>query len=167
MGGRRMGWHRLLRPAEGWPTILFHAVLLLTAAWTLRRSESSPSTPVVAWLALGGCLFGLIMAKLEVVDLIGHVSALWFGVLLSAVLTLDRVDDTQSWSGPKIFVSQSQEWFRQLLAGKRIDDPHFFRLVLGLTVWLVAYTSAWVLYRRRWLAPAIAQPGTIAVVNIG
>lgn len=166
--GRRKRWPRFLLPAEGWSTILFHAVVILVAAWTLQQSDLSPALATVTCLALGGFLVGLLAAKLAVIDLVGHLSAVWFGIVLSAWLTLDRVGGSQDrLERVRQFVSQSHEWYRQLLAGRRIDDPHFFRLVLGLTVWLVAYTSAWVLYRRHWLAPALVLPGTIAVVNIG
>jgi transglutaminase-like putative cysteine protease len=161
-------WRRVLRPAEGWSTVLFHAVVVLISAWTLRESDWSPSTITVSGLALGGFLFGLLSAKLALIDLVGHLLAVWFGIALSAWLTLDTAGESDGrFDRGRQLVAQSREWYRHVLEGRRIDDPHFFRLVLGLTVWLIAYTSAWVLYRRQWLAPALVLPGAIAVVNIG
>ena len=39
--------------------------------------------------------------------------------------------------------------------------------MLGAAVWLISYTSAWVLFRRGWLTTAVALPTVIALANLG
>jgi transglutaminase-like putative cysteine protease len=61
----------------------------------------------------------------------------------------------------------SAEWIAQAQSGARLDDPRLLAIMLGAAVWLVAYTSAWVLFRRGWLITALALPVVIALANLG
>lgn len=159
---------RSLVPAEGWSTLLLHLVVVLAAASTVELTPLAPARSDLALLSVGGVLAGLVLAKLRAPDLLAHLLAVVTGVAVAAWLAVAGV------SGPgselvrlRALGAQALEWYRRALSGRPIDDPLLLSIVLGLTVWLVAYTSAWALYRRGWLATALVLPGVVAFVNLG
>lgn len=169
LGQRFAAWLRSLNPAEGWITVLLHLVLILTTAWAIERSDWAPDQSALPVLAGLGLLSGLLLAKMQTPDLLAHLVSLWIGVVASVVIAVERmpVDLGTRRERLSLLGDQAFEWYRAILSGRSVDDPELFTLVLGLTIWLVAYTSAWVLYRRGWLTTAIVLPGVITVVNLG
>ncbi len=158
-----------MAPAEGWPTLLLHATLVVATAWTMERAAGAPGRTVLVVAALGGLLVGFGLAKLRPPDLLAHLIAFSGGVGLAFGLAVARVDPLlEGWRDRLRFQWEMVlDWYRRLLSSGNLDDPHLFAAVVALTVWLVAYTSGWVLYRRGWLTTALVVPGVIAVVNLG
>ncbi|MFM9105900.1 MAG: transglutaminase-like domain-containing protein, partial [Chloroflexota bacterium] len=138
-------WWRNIRPGEGWTVLLLHVVVVLAAAWTVALTPGAPPRPDLLLLAGAGFAFGYLLSRLRAPDLAAHLLALTTGLAASAWLTSDRM----------------------AAGGDRIADPALFSVILGLTVFLVAHTSAWTLYRRGWLAAALFLPGAIAFVDLG
>src|SRR3712207_9334123 len=82
-------WSRLT-PVEGWTIVLLHALLTLLAGWAVERAEWAPWLDRVAWVAPLGALFGLILAKCRVPDLLAHLLATGWGILLAVRITAGR-----------------------------------------------------------------------------
>jgi transglutaminase-like putative cysteine protease len=156
-------------PAEGWISVLLHMVLLLATAWTVERANWAPDQARLGVVAALGLITGLVLAKVRTPDLLAHLVALWLGVTVIVIIAVEGMADLSGSRRERLALlsEQSLEWYRALLSGRAIDDPRLFAALLGLTMWLVAYTSAWVLYRRGWLTTAIVLPGAITVVNLG
>ncbi len=149
--------------------VLLHAAVVVTAAWTVRRADWSANAAVLTVLALGGLAIGLALAKTRVLDLLAHLVAFTLGAALSVWATLGRVGDgAGGWrERVRLLWGSADAWYSRTLQGKAADDAVLFFLTMGVTVWLVAYTSAWVLYRRGWLGTAVVLPGIVTVVNLG
>lgn len=164
-----VAWFQGLNPAEGWITVVLHLVLILSTAWAIERSDWAPERSYLPVIAALGLISGLLLAKMRTPDLLAHLVSLWIGVIVSVVIAVERmpVDLGTRRERLSLLGEQGFEWYRAILSGRSVDDPQLFTLVLGLTIWLVAYTSAWVLYRRGWLTTAIVLPGVITVVNLG
>ncbi|MGI9252155.1 MAG: hypothetical protein ACR2J8_00270, partial [Thermomicrobiales bacterium] len=160
-------WWERIRPAEGWSVLLFHLVVVLAAAWTVALTPNAPPRVDLAILAAAGLIFGYVMARLRAPDLAAHLLAFTIGLILSAWLA----SATMAGGGARERLSTvgvaAIEWYTKILAGERVSDPGLFAVILGLTIWLVAYTSAWTIYRRGWLATSLFLPGVIAFVNLG
>ena len=157
-----------LTPGEGWTAVLLHAVIVLAAASTVQRADWAPDRAVLAIVSLGGLALGFGLGKLRAPDLLAHLLAFWSGVAVVVWLALDRLDAIPDRRERiRFFWAQTQEWYRQTVSRGGIDDEGLFVVVMALTIWLVAYTSAWALYRRHWLTTALVLPGIIAVVNLG
>ena len=158
-----------LTPAEGWTAILLHLVLLLAAAWTVQRADWAPDRTLIGIATVGGFAAGLALAKLRVADLVAHLVIFWSGAGVAVWLASERLpaDSGGRRQRLRLLWEHGLEWYRLTLAGRRVDDPDLFLILVGLTIWLVAAISAWVLYRRGWLTAAIVLPGLITVTNLG
>ncbi|MCC6313048.1 MAG: hypothetical protein IT337_03475, partial [Thermomicrobiales bacterium] len=160
---------RRMTPAEGWSVLLLHIVVALAAAWTVALTPLAPPRADLAALTLGGLAVGFTLGKLRAPDLLAHAIAFAGGLLFSAWLVAigSSTAPGGQFARARVLGELALEWRRRMLAGRELDDPALFAIILGLTVWLVAYTSAWTLYRRGWLATALLLPATIAFVNLG
>jgi hypothetical protein len=123
----------------------------------------------MAILAIGGLFVGLILAKLRAGDLIAHLFAALSGLFASVLLAVERMPFA---SGGRLERLQALNeltvsWIAAAQGGESLDDPRLLAIMLGMAVWLVAYTSSWILFRRGWLTTAIALPGVIALANLG
>ena len=145
------------------------AVMLLATAWTITRTEIDPDGLSMAVLALGGLLTGLVLAKSSAPDLLAHLLAIVSGVMASVILAVERMPLAPGGRSARAqaLLGLAQEWYATFQAGGRLEDPHLLAIMLGAAIWLIAYTSAWVLFRRGWLTTAVALPTVIALANLG
>jgi Transglutaminase-like superfamily/Domain of unknown function (DUF4129)/TgpA N-terminal domain len=160
---------RGLTPAEGWVSVILLGIILLCTAWTVARTDVAPDGFSMALLAIGGLLTGLVLAKLSTPDLLAHVFAILSGVFGSLVLAIERMPLTDGGRLSRLSAmgDLGAQWIAQAQAGEPLDDPRLLAIMLGAAVWLVSYTSAWVLFRRGWLTTALALPVVIALANLG
>ena len=158
-----------LQPAEGWSSVLLLAIMLLATAWTITRTEIDPDGLSMGALALGGLLTGLVLAKSAAPDLLAHLLAILSGVMASLILAVERMPLAAGGRSVRAeaLLDLGQEWYATFQSGGRLDDPRLLAIMLGAAVWLIAYTSAWVLFRRGWLTTAVALPTVIALANLG
>lgn len=160
-------WERFT-PAEGWVTILLHFLIVLVAARTIEREEWTDDLALLTPIAALALLNGLLLAKSRVPDLVAHTLAFLAGLVMAVALTAATLDQALGWRQRVEFLWHRAElWFRRVESGKRVDDADLFVLMMAFTVWLVAYSSSWMLYRRRWLAASAALPGMVIVINMG
>jgi hypothetical protein len=160
---------RRLNPAEGWTSVILLAVVLLSTAWTVTRTDIAPDGPSMAALAIGGLLTGLLLAKLGVQDLLAHLFAIFSGLFCSLLLAIERMPlaDGGRLARAYALIDLATQWIAQAQAGQPLNDPRLLAIMLGAAVWLVSYTAAWVLFRRGWITVALGLPIVIALANIG
>lgn len=158
-----------LTPAEGWASVILLAIVLLSTAWAVARTDVAPDGASMAALAIGGLLTALVLAKLGARDLLAHLIAVLSGVAGSLLLAVERMPlaDGGRLAQLSALVDLGGEWFIQAQAGDPLDDPRLLAITFGAAVWLVSYTAAWALFRRGWLTTALALPGAIALANLG
>ncbi|MGH2617399.1 MAG: transglutaminase-like domain-containing protein, partial [Thermomicrobiales bacterium] len=158
-----------ITPGEGWASVILLAIVLLCTAWTVSRTDVAPDGVSMAALAIGGLLTGLLLAKLSTPDLLAHLFAILSGIFASLLLAVERMPLAEGGRLERLnaLVDLSAEWLIQAQAGYPLDDPRLLAIMLGAAVWLVSYTSAWVLFRRGWLTTALALPIVIALANLG
>jgi hypothetical protein len=158
-----------ITPAEGWASVLLLAIIALATAWTVARTEVAPDGLSMAVLAVGGLFVGLILAKLSTPDLLAHLFAILSGLIASFLLAVERMPlaDGGRLARLDALVDLSAEWILQAQRGEPLNDPRLLAIMLGAAVWLVSYTSAWVLFRRGWLTTALALPVVITLANLG
>jgi hypothetical protein len=149
--------------------VILLGIVLLSTAWTVARTDVAPDGISMALLAIGGLLTGLVLAKLSTPDLLAHLFAILSGVFGSLLLAIERMPLAEG--GRLSRLSAMGElgagWTAQAQAGEPLDDPRLLAIMLGAAVWLVSYTSAWVVFRRGWLTTALALPIVIALANLG
>ena len=167
-GGPRGRWSRF-QPAEGWTAVALHAAIVALAAWAIQRADLAPNLAVLPPIAVGGAAIGLGLAKTKAPDLLAHLIALAVGIVVvvaHSVATLDRLGQGRRARLEAIW-SRLGTWFDRTLVGRQSDDVYLFVVLIGVTTFLVAYMSAWTLFRRRWLMVAVLLPGFVILLNLG
>lgn len=157
-----------LTPAEGWITVLLHLVIVLAAAWAISRAGWAPRLTGLIPVALVGVAAGFAQAKARMPDMLAHAVAVALGCVVAIGATVGILADLGLGYRARLHAlwMHGQHWYQQAVAGKQVDDIDLFVLVMAITLWLVAYSSAWMLYRRRWLAIAVLMPGVMILINL-
>lgn len=155
-------------PTEGWISVVLHAALLVLMADSIGRVEHRERIAILVPLALGGGAIGLTLAKTRTVDLFAHLTAFVWGVVAAVGITAVRYGDLGGgWraSLDRLEV-RAERLYRSLEQSKPLEDD-LLVAVIGITIWLVGYSSAWMLYRRRWLGPSVMLPGVVILTSLG
>jgi hypothetical protein len=155
-------------PVEGWVSVVLHAALLVVMAEAIGRVDQHERFGILVPLALGGGATGLTLAKTRSVDLFAHLTAFVLGLVAAVGLTAVRYGDVGG--GWRESLHQldlrGERLYWSLEQSKPLEDD-LLVAVIGITIWLVGYSSAWMLYRRRWLGPSIMLPGVVILTSLG
>ena len=133
------------------------------------RFSADDRLQVLLPLGVASIVFGYALALTRVPDVLSHVAAVWLGAVgavvavgLSVYTPVEIVDargrvfwDLARAVGTGIGGSEAS----------RLSDPDLLTL-LALTIWMLGYTSAWVLYRRGWLAAALVPPAVVLIISL-
>ncbi len=155
--------------SEGWITLLLHLAVLAVTAATVLRVERADRLGVLVPLAICGLLLGAGLALLGVSDIAAHASAFVTGAVASLFAVAAQESgfrELYTGRGRPAYELGRDIWRTMLgSTGERASDRELLALI-GMTLWLVGYSSAWMLYRRHWLIPALALPSMMVFVSL-
>lgn len=159
----------MIYPSEGWITLLLHILIIAITANSVLRVDQSDRSVVLVPLAIGGLLLGYFMARTPALDAIAHLLAVLLGAVLTfsvSAIRADGVSETWQRYGLNIFdLAERLIRVQVQMDQRRLPDDDLI-VVIALTLWLVGYSSAWMLYRRHWLAPALVVPATLVFISL-
>ncbi|MFV9503701.1 MAG: transglutaminase TgpA family protein [Oscillochloridaceae bacterium umkhey_bin13] len=145
-------------------------ILLMSGAviWSLATSGWAPGLAILRPIGLLGLLTGIVFARLPWLPA-------WLAHSLSAALGLtwtiqalgSLMDDRLStWRDQAAdLVLRGIIWGRVIASGGRGEDILLFVFVLGLLVWSLAYSTAWMVLRRGWAWRPIILNAALALIN--
>ncbi len=161
-----------LKLREGWITFLLLGAVVLTVTGAIQRADWSDDLTILTPITFGGLLLGLALAKWRrLPTLLAHLSALVIGAIVlinqvGPVLPLAR--GSENWRGALNFLlARAQAWYASTGTNDYTDDFYLFVLGLAALMWLVSYTATWMIFRARWLWPALLLPTIVLLVNLG
>lgn len=139
-----------MRLAEGWFSFFLLALVVYSTIWCVQAVNWVPHLNLLTPLTAIGLLGGTIAAKQRRVPrVLVHVLAAVLGVLLAFWQT-----NSADYAGhTSVFLSNIHNWIALAInGGSSSDDSIFLFFILALG-FLLAYTSAWLVYRTRspWL----------------
>ena len=155
---------------EGWFVLVLGALSsgLLGAVVGAYAIDTDPGT--MATLATAGYLFGYFLAGTLIPDILAHGLTFLIGIGVALI----AIDPNMLWDQLR-----AGEWrvaldrYETLLRGffSSIDSGDRFEsdisvFAIGLTMWLVGYSAAWMLFRRGWIFWSLALPGAILLVTL-
>jgi transglutaminase-like putative cysteine protease len=142
---------------EGWATVFLLLLICLCVAWAIQTAHWTEGLAVLQGIVLVGGLLGIVLAKSRVPNRMAHLlSALagftWSVYLLSRFLA--QTMDLPISAAVVTFDWRLQSWFTVLLERRTGGDNYVFLFVLSLLMWVMAYCSAWAIFRwqRVWWA---------------
>ena len=149
--------------------LVIHLFVVGAVVGGMVRFTADERLQVLLPLGVGGVIFGYVLALTRLPDMVTHIVAVWLGAVGATVavgLSVNGLDQILASRGRALW--ELARSVARSLAGSqttRLGDAELLSL-LALTVWMLGYTSAWVLYRRGWLAAALVPPAVVLVVSL-
>ncbi len=164
-----------LKLREGWLTFLLLGAVVLTVTGAIQRADWTDDLSILTPITLGGLLLGLALAKLRrLPSLLAHLTAIVVGgafiiarmQAIPNLLPLPR--ERQNFSGAVSFLlERGRAWYSATGTEQYTDDFYLFVFGIAALMWLTAYLCVWMVFRARWIWPALLLPATILLVNLG
>lgn len=165
------------RPREGWLSLF----LLVTAVACLVGGVLAVGWVnedyVVAYTAILGLLFGVVLAKRPLHALAAWTFILLYGLLVTTIY-LARLWPPlgvlwQGWQTTRqfwlqngaLFVDRAASWFQAVSSGGRSEETVVFAFLLGLSAWLLAAYVGWSAYRQQRPLLGLTLMGLVVAVN--
>ncbi len=154
---------------EGWVTVIALLLMSLCVAWAIQVADWTEGLSILQFMVLGGGVTGLVLAKSRVPNHMAHLFSLLAGWTSATYLTsqvLARATDL----APVLAVVELEARFHALFfipfTEGATADNHVFLLLLAVLMWIMAYFSAWAVFRwqRTWWAVILC--GVALLLNI-
>jgi transglutaminase-like putative cysteine protease len=161
-----------LKLQEGWITFLLLAGTVLIVSGAIQEADWADDLAVLTPVTIAGLLLGLGLAKWRRLPwFLAHpLAALiggWFIInRLEPGLPLAR--DQHNWTSAYNFlIERARAWYGSTGTDQYADDFYLFLFGIAALMFLVAYASTWMIFRSRWLWPALLLPAVVLLVNLG
>ncbi len=168
-----------LKPAEGWSSFVLLVLMLLTVAWSIEAANWTEGLSLLQGVVIGALIVGLVLAQYRVPGAVAHPLSLALGIgwslflvgrLLDPASVRHRVvllDSDLTWRIRLTeLVYRFQEWL-EIARGQGVaQDNLIFVLQMAFLIWLVSYSSTWLLFRMRSVWGAILPSSFAMLVNL-
>jgi transglutaminase-like putative cysteine protease len=157
------------RLKEGWSTVVLHLLMLVCVAWSIGAAQWVEGLGALTWVVLGGGVLGMVLAKSRFPAALGHLLAGMAGLSWGAWLTSRLLVTQVHLPGGAALLEldwRLQTWVTDMVTKGQSSVASILLFVLCLLLWLVAYTSAWAIFRwgRAWWAVILC--GVAMIVNV-
>src|SRR5579863_5976292 len=152
-----------IKLAEGWFSFFLLLTVVYSTIWSVQAAGWVDHLNILTLTTALGLLIGVIAAKQRLLPrLLVHPLAILFGLLLAFWQTAGA-DDGGNIMG---LVNGIHQWIVLALAGGTSADDSIFLFFITALGFLLAYTSAWLLYRTRspWLM--ILANAVVLLINL-
>src|SRR6266849_10798614 len=152
-----------IRLAEGWFSLFLLVTLVYSTIWSVQVAQWVDHLGILTLTTAVGLLIGLIAAKQRRLPrLLVHPLAILFGLLLSFWQTAGA----DYGGNVGALLNGIHQWIVLALAGGTSADDSIFLFFITALGFLLAYTSAWLLYRTRspWLL--IIANAVVLLINL-
>ncbi|MFN8513762.1 MAG: transglutaminaseTgpA domain-containing protein [Thermomicrobiales bacterium] len=153
-------------------TFLLLAGTILIVSGAIQQADWADDLAVLTPVTIGALLLGLGLAKWRRLPwFLAHpLAALiggWFIVnRLEPVLPLAA--DQHNWTTAFNFlIERARVWYSSTGTDQYADDFYLFLFGVAALMFLVAYASTWMVFRSRWIWPALLLPAVVLLVNLG
>src|SRR2546421_12165534 len=148
---------------EGWFSLFLLATVVYSTIWSVQAADWVDHLNVLSLTTLLGLICGVVAAKQQRFPrLVVHLIATVLGLLLAFWQTAGA-DYAGSVSA---FAHGVQGWFVSIMAGGTGENDAIFLFFITALGFVLAYTSAWLVYRTRspWLM--IVANAVVLLINL-
>jgi transglutaminase-like putative cysteine protease len=161
---------KFMRIREGWLTVGLLAILLFSVTLSVQQAQWSEGLGILTPITLVGLVTGLVLAKVRnvprfMLDLVG----LGVGVVTILVAVASQMQD------PRLLTIQDRvrdllertgNWISIAIRQDMSDDLVVFILSLAVVTWVLAYSSAYFVFKARQLWWALVPNGVALLINL-
>jgi hypothetical protein len=142
---------------EGWATVFLLLLICLCVAWAIQTARWTEGLAVLQGIVLVGGLLGIVLAKSRVPNRMAHLLSVLVGFTWSAYLLSRFLAQSMNLPISAAVVTfdwRLQSWLTILIDKRTGGDNYVFLFLLSLLMWIMAYCSAWAIFRwqRVWWA---------------
>ena len=149
--------------AEGWFSLVLLAIVVYSTIWCVQVAGWVDHLSILTVTTAFGLIIGVFTAKQSRLSLLWtHIAAVSFGLILAIWQTAGAY---YQGSVPALFVA-IQHWFVLMVAGGSGEDDSLFLLFIIALGYLLAYASAWLLYRARNPWMVIIANAVVLLINL-
>lgn len=149
--------------AEGWFSLFLLATVVYSTIWSVQAVDWVEHLDILTLTTALGLIVGVVAAKQQrLPGLTIHMIAIGFGLLLAFWQTAGAF-----YGGNAAQLVQGiHRWLNLVVAGGVGDDDSIFLLLIAALSFVLAYTSAWLVYRTRnpWLM--IVANAIVLLINL-
>ncbi len=148
---------------EGWFSLFLLATVVYSTIWSVQAVNWVDHLNILTLTTLVGLIIGVIAAKQRRFPRIAsHCVAVLFGLLLAFWQTAGAYDGGHV----LVLANGMHQWFASVVAGGTGEDDFIFLFFITSLGFVLAYTSAWLLYRTRspWLM--IVANAVVLLINL-
>lgn len=148
---------------EGWFSLILVAIVVYSTIWSIQVAGWVNHLNILSWTTALGLILGVVAAKQSRLPrYIVHPAAILIALLLAFWQTSGAFYDA---SVIGLFHG-IQRWFLGILAGGNGEDDSIFLLFITALSFLLAYSSAWLVYhtRKPWLM--IIANAVVLLINL-
>jgi Transglutaminase-like superfamily/TgpA N-terminal domain len=160
---RKSGLHLHFGLAEGWFSLVLLAIVVYSTIWCVQAAGWVDHLNILSLTTLLGLIGGVLAAKQRRIPrLLVHTIAVVVGILLAFWQTAGA-----DYGGNVAALANSMhQWVVLALAGGTSSDDSIFLFFILALGFLLAYTSAWLVYRTRspWLM--ILANAVVLLINL-
>jgi transglutaminase-like putative cysteine protease len=161
---------RSLLPQEGLLTLVLMSVAVGLVGMTVANGRLADRQTLFVAMAVAGFLFGFLLAKTRASDIFAHALAFLIGIPL-ALFAVDTSSSVAAFRAREwhVLLDQAEARLDVLVASFRNGsslNEEVAALSIATVIWLVGYSSAWMLFRRGWYSGAVLLPGSIMLFGL-
>jgi transglutaminase-like putative cysteine protease len=143
--------------------------MLLSVAWAIQSAEWAEGLAILQAVVLVGGVTGIVLAKSRFPNRTAHLLAALAGWTWSAYLTgrTLALGTGFTWRMAIVELEARLQTFASIpFGGSGSADNYVFVLLLGFSLWLMAYFSAWAIFRWQQVWWAVIVSGAALLINI-
>lgn len=148
---------------EGWFSLILVAIVVYSTIWSIQVAGWVNHLSILSWTTVLGLILGVVAAKQSRLPRsIVHPAAILIALLLAFWQTSGAFYDASAIG----LLHGIERWFLGILAGGNGEDDSIFLLFITALSFLLAYSSAWLVYRTRnpWLM--IIANAVVLLINL-
>jgi transglutaminase-like putative cysteine protease len=161
---------RFLKLREGWLTVGLLALMLFSVTLSIQQAQWSDGLSILTPITIVGLATGIVLAKVRgvprmLLDLVGlQVGLITVLVAVASVMTDSRLVTIQD--RVQDLLVRTGAWIRAALDQEMSDDLLVFILSLAVVAWVLAYSSAYFVFKSRQLWWALVPNGVALLINL-
>ncbi len=148
---------------EGWFSLILLATVVYSTIWCVQAADWVDNLGILTLTTAVGLIIGVIAAKQRRFPRLSiHIAATLFGLLLAFWQTAGAYYD----GNLVAFVHGIQQWIITAFVGGSSNDDSIFLFFITALGFVLAYTSAWLVYRTRNVWLMILANAVVLLINL-
>jgi len=154
---------------EGWVAGILLALMLSSVTASVATANWTDGLWQAAWAALGGMLFGALVARLRLNGFLAFLLSAVVGTAFVMWLVREMVHAAPdaTWNEQVVLIQERvDQWLARVLAGGVGTDAFVFLCIICALGWFVGYIGAWFVFRHHQPWGAILPAGAALLLNL-